>query len=106
MAYEYDEEEEEEDEGNEEGDEEKDEDEAEDPEVVLARVERAFRTERARIRASEDVQELRALRSEFQTLESNGRMPQSARIRAHDLVELIDDRITDIKAMRLADRRT
>jgi hypothetical protein len=100
MAHAYDEEEDED-----VVEEEDEEEEGEDPDVVLARIEKAFRTERARIRASVDIGELRALRSEYQALESNARMPQAARIRARDLVELIDDRVTDIKAKRLADRR-
>jgi hypothetical protein len=82
-----------------------DEGEGEDQEEVLARIEKAFRSDRVRIRASNEIAELRRLRSEYQTLESNTEINQAARIRARDLVELIDDRITDLKAKRLADRR-
>lgn len=86
--------------------EEEDEEEAEDPEEVLARIEKAFRSERARIRSTEDLHELRALRAECEALLSNAGAPQAARIRARDLVELVDDRLTDLKAKRLAARRS
>lgn len=81
------------------------EEEEEDEEELLARIEKAFRGERARSRACTDLNELRALRPEYQTVESNGTLNQAGRIRAHDLIEIIDDRVTDLKAKRIAARR-
>lgn len=99
----WDEEEEEEDSVEEEEYEEEDEEE-EDEEELLARIERAFRTERARIRACEDLHELRAMRADHQSLVTNRNAAPAARIRSRDLVELVDDRVTDLKAKRLVAR--
>lgn len=85
-------------------DEEEDEEE-EDEDDLLARIEHAYRSERARIRASDDGHELRALRTEYVALEASGRLNQAGRLRARDLIELIDDRVTDLKAKRLASGR-
>lgn len=73
-------------------------DEEEDEEDLLERVESAFRTDRARIRQSDSIYELRLLKVEYQDLESNGRLSQAGRIRARDLMELVDQRITDLRA--------
>lgn len=81
-----------------EDEEEKDEDEH------IQRVEAGFGSDRARIQSCGDLDELRGLRAEYQRLETRGGLSMAGRIRAHDLVELIDDRITDIKARRM-DRR-
>ena len=78
--------------------------EEEDPAVVLARVERAYREERARVRASEDLAELRTLRDTYRTQVADGTLHGIAAVRGDDLLEFIDDRITDLKAARLAER--
>ncbi|MFH1466941.1 MAG: hypothetical protein ABIO70_21340 [Pseudomonadota bacterium] len=78
--------------------------EEEDEEAIFAEIEQVFRRERARIRACDDIHELQALRAEYRsTAESGAR--EAGRIRARDLIELVDGRITDIKARRLAGRR-
>ncbi len=82
-----------------------DEEEQEDEEAVLLRVERAFRSERARVRACEDLDELRALRSSYLDLEAGGGLHLAGRVRVRDLVELIDDRLTDLEAWRLVAQR-
>lgn len=80
-----------------------DEDDDEDDDEVFANIERAFRQERAAIRACDDLHELRRLRATHQALANSGAR-DAGRIRARDLVELIDDRITDLKARRMARR--
>jgi len=81
-----------------------DDEEAEDEDEHIRQVEAGFRSDRARIRSCGDLDELRELRAEYQRLEMRGGLSAAGRIRAHDLVELIDERITDIKAQRM-DRR-
>ena len=76
----------------------------EDPGVVLARVERAYREERARVRASVDLDELRTMRELYRTQIANGTLHGIAAVRGNDLLEHIDDRITDLKAAKLAER--
>lgn len=83
---------------------EEEEEEEEDEEELFAKIEQAFRTERARIRNSEDLYELRTMRAEYQALDTGGRS-QACRIRARDLIALVDDRVTDLKAKRLAEQR-
>ncbi len=69
----------------------------------LYEIERAYRQERATIRACDDLHELRRLRRAHQELaDSDGR--EAGRLRAFDLVELIDERITDLRAQRMASR--
>jgi hypothetical protein len=75
----------------------------EDDDERFAAIERAFRLERANIRSCEDLHELRHLRASHQAL-ANSNAREAGRIRARDLVELIDDRITDLKARRMARR--
>jgi len=75
----------------------------EDDDQQLYEIERAYRQERATIQACDDLNELRRLRRAHQELaDSDGR--EAGRIRALDLVELIDERITDLRAQRLASR--
>lgn len=76
-----------------------------DEEAVFARIEHAFREERARIRDCDDIDDLRGFRDAYLALEPTGRLSQAGRVRAHDLIELVDDRITDLKAQQLAERR-
>ncbi len=74
-----------------------------DDDEQLYEIERAYRHERATILACEDLRELRRLRRAHQELaDSDGR--EAGRIRALDLVELIDERITDLRARRMASR--
>ncbi len=80
------------------------EDDDEDDEQVFANIERIFRQERAKVRACKDIRELRRMHAEYRELaEGNGRV--AGRIRARDLMELVDERITDLKAQRMARRR-
>jgi hypothetical protein len=80
-----------------------DDDGVEDDDERFAAIERAFRLERANIRSCEDLHELRHLRASHQAL-ANSNAREAGRIRARDLVDLIDDRITDLKARRMARR--
>ena len=74
-----------------------------DDEQIIADVERAFRSERARIRSCESLVELREIRATYE--DQSTTLPHMAqRIRARDLVEVADDRITSLKAVRLARR--
>ena len=73
-----------------------------DDDELLARVERAFRADRARIRACGDVGELRAMQDDFRASLADGTLYGVAALRGNDLVELIDERITDLKAARMA----
>ena len=75
-----------------------------DAEELLARVERAFRADRARIRACGDVGELRAMQDDFRASLADGTLYGVAALRGNDLLELIDERITDLKAARVAGR--
>ena len=80
-----------------------DDDDDDDDEALFVRIERAFREERANVRSCDDVHELRHKRAGFLDMaEGNGR--EAGRIRARDLIELVDERITDLKARRLARR--
>lgn len=76
----------------------------EDPRSVLARVELAYREERARVRGSVDLDELRAMRELYRTQIADGTLHGIGAVRGNDLLEHIDDRITDLKAARLAER--
>ncbi len=81
-----------------------DEDEDDDEDEVILRVEQAFRRERTRIRDCDDLQELRSMRTTHEDSIAGAPLSQAARIRSHDLIELIDDRITDIKAQHRSPR--
>ena len=80
-----------------------DEDDEDEDETQFDRIERAFREERATIRSCDNVHKLRTLRAWHVDLAESGAC-EAGRIRARDLVELVDERITDIKARRLARR--
>jgi len=84
-------------------DEEESEEEELDDEQIIADVERAFRNERARIRTCESLVELREIRATYEDAAAN-LSHVAQRIRARDLVEIADDRITSLKAARLARR--
>ena len=77
-----------------------------DEEARLARIESAFRAERSVLRACVDVAELRAKRREYQAMLSNGGVVGVGRLRVNDLIEILDDRASDLKAKRFAFGRT
>lgn len=81
------------------------EEEEEDDAELLARVERAYRSERSRIRACTDVEELRSMRNSYRQQLTSRTLVGVAAIRGNDLLEIIDDRITDLKAQQIAKRR-
>ena len=89
------------DDADEEEEEEEEEEEVEDVEEV----ERQFRQQRTSVRACGDLDTLRQMRANLHHAVSDGTMQGASRIRANDLIELIDDRITDVKASQLAHRR-
>ena len=97
-------EEESEDESDEDADETDDEDElpVEDDEM-LARLDKAYRALRAKVRASKDLSELRSIRAD-QTAALSGRLTPTVRLRTLDIIELIDDRVTDLRAARTGSR--
>ena len=89
---------------SEETDEETESTDEEDPGELLARVEHAYREERTRVRASVDLDELRTMRELYRGQVADGTLHGIAAVRGNDLLEHIDDRITDLKAARLAER--
>ena len=68
-------------------------------EVGLARLDKEFRKQRARIRAMTDLSELRTLRGEHAEALTE-RLGPMTRLRTQDLIEEIDIRVTDIRASR------
>lgn len=73
-------------------------------EAEFARVDAVYRKERGEIRQCLDLAELRSLRAGYEALIRNEHASDIARVRAADLVESIDDRVTDVKAKQLAER--
>lgn len=71
----------------------------EEDDAFLARLDKAFRATRARIRASTDLAELRTLRANHAASLSE-RMTPTTRVRTQDIVELVDERVTDLRAGR------
>lgn len=69
----------------------------------LARLDKAFRELRARVRACSDLSQLRAWRAE-QVAELAGRLTPTVRLRTLDIIEAIDDRVTDLRALRAGQR--
>ncbi len=97
--HETDEESEDEDESDEDD---ADEDESDDDEAErLERIEKAFRAERAVVRASDNVGDLRAKRREYQVILANT-ANSVGRLRMNDLIELVDEQVTNLKAKRFA----
>ena len=72
-------------------------------EAALARLDRAFRALRGRVRACSDVSELRTWRAE-QAAALAGRLTPTVRLRTLDIIEAIDDRVTDLRALRAGRR--
>ena len=72
---------------------------AEEDEAALGRLDVAFRALRAKVRASSDLVELRTMRAQY--LESLGeRLSPTVRLRTRDLLEEIDERVTELRARR------
>lgn len=72
---------------------------AEEDEAALGRLDVAFRALRAKVRASSDLVELRTMRAQY--LESlGGRLSPTVRLRTRDLLEEIDERVTELRARR------
>lgn len=96
-------EEDDDDESGEESEDDADGDEDDDPpaedEAMLARLDKAYRTLRAQVRAVSDLSELRTMRSEH-TAALAGRQSPTLRLRTLDIIEAIDDRVTNLRASR------
>ena len=75
-------------------------DEGEEDDGLHERVEEAFRVDRRAIRASNDAGELREKSAELERAILKGRMPGIAGVRARDLIELIDERLTELRSGR------
>ena len=69
-----------------------------------AAVEATFREERAAVRASIDLPDLRRVRRNLQNALAEGDLAGVAAARARDLVELIDDRIAELRARQMTGR--
>ena len=65
--------------------------------AMLARLDKEFRKVRARVRASTDPSELRTLRNEH-TAALTDRLSPTVRLRTLDIIEAIDERVTDLRA--------
>ncbi len=100
--------EEETDEESEDEDEESDEDESDDAddepdegaEERLERIEKAFRAERTKVRACDDVAALRTMRRDYQEILASA--VGVGRLRMNDLIETVDEQVTNLKAKRFA----
>jgi len=81
-------------------DEDEDEDELPVEDVAeIARIDKAFRSLRARVRSLTDLSELRSIRNDNAEALA-GRLTPIARLRIEDIVEAIDVRVTDLRARR------
>lgn len=69
-----------------------------------AAVEATFREERAAVRASIDLPDLRRVRRNLHDALAEGDLAGVAAARARDLVELIDDRIAELRARQMTGR--
>ena len=67
--------------------------------AMLARLDKAYRALRARVRAVSDLSELRTMRSEHAAALA-GRQSPTLRLRTLDIIEAIDERVTDLRASR------
>lgn len=76
-----------------------DDDPPEEDDAMLALIDKEFRSLRAAIRRSTDLSELRAIRADHEATLSD-RLSPSVRLRTQDIIELIDDRVTDLRASR------
>jgi len=66
---------------------------------MLARLDKEFRKLRARVRASTDPSELWSMRAEHTAALAERQTP-TVRHRTLDIIEAIDDRVTDLRARR------
>ena len=66
--------------------------------AMLARLDKAYRETRARVRVA-DLSELRAMRSDHSAAVA-GRQSPTVRLRTLDIIEMIDVRVTDLRASR------
>ncbi len=71
----------------------------EEDDALLARLDKAFRELRARVRKSSDLSQLRVWRAD-QVASLAGRLTPTVRLRTLDIIEAIDDRVTDVRALR------
>ena len=69
--------------------------------AALARLDKEFRKLRARVRALSDLAELRSMRRDH-TEALAERLAPTVRLRTQDIIEEIDNRVTDIRASRSA----
>ena len=83
-----------------------DDDESDEDPAMLVRLEAVFRAERAKIKTSNDVAALRTDRAAYQRQVASGELKGAVAVRGNDLMELIDDRLIEIKAKQLADRKS
>ena len=79
---------------------EQDNDEEDEEAAKLDRIEKAFRTERTRIRACGEIAELRTMRRDYQEILAGA--VGVGRLRMNDLIELVDEQVTNLKAKRFA----
>jgi hypothetical protein len=76
-----------------------DDDQPAEDDAMLARLDKAYRALRAQVRAVSDLSELRTMRSEHAAALA-GRQSPTLRLRTLDIIEAIDDRVTDLRASR------
>ena len=69
-----------------------------------AAIEASFREQRARVRGSTDAADLRRMRRNLQDALAREALNGLAAARGRDLVELIDDRIAELRARQMIDR--
>lgn len=81
-------------------DEEEDDEDDNDP----AAIEASFREQRAALRANVDTADLRRIRRNLQNALAGGNLDALVAARAGDLVEIIDDRIAELRARQMTDR--
>ena len=76
-----------------------DDDQPAEDDAMLARLDKAYRALRARVRAVSDLSELRTMRSEHANALAERQSP-TLRLRTLDIIEAIDDRVTNLRASR------
>ncbi len=76
-----------------------DDDVLEEDDEMLARLDKDFRKLRTRVRASTDLSELRSIRAD-QAGALAGHLSPTTRLRTLDIMEIIDERVTDLRASR------
>lgn len=79
-------------------------DEEPDSETLVHNIEAAFRVDRAALRSMTDPEALREERDALLRFAGDPDLHVAARLRARDLVEIIDDRLTDLEARRTLER--